>query len=390
MTNKKYFPTLGAIYLNYALLGVATVIISQYSTYFQEAWHTDLKGISSVISMIGIGRIVTILFAGPLSDKIGRKPIALAGLVSMSIYLIGLSLATNTLVASFFALFFGFTQSLSDAACYPAIADACKEKSPSMTSLVKASISTSQLLLPFLVAAVPNAKITLWIFVAIVVVNFLIFWVVKFAPQVAKTETATANKLDFEPKMSIDGVALIIIGFTSAFTFYLFMQYMPSFGANILHLSDAASKGLVSWYAAASLISVFCTSIIVTKIKPTVIVLVYPLISVIFLVLLVLFPSVMLAKMTGLVIGFFAAGGVWQLGLSILTNYFPGNKGRVTSLYSFAAALCYYVGPALSGFLLTDAPNSINRVFWLDIVVTIIGVCAASLVFVRARSKKNA
>ncbi|MFM9746109.1 hypothetical protein ACKI2C_52010, partial [Streptomyces brasiliscabiei] len=49
----KYLPLAAGIYLNYAILGMATIIVSQYGTQFQSLWHTDVKGISTVIAMIG-------------------------------------------------------------------------------------------------------------------------------------------------------------------------------------------------------------------------------------------------------------------------------------------------------------------------------------------------
>ncbi|KRM93063.1 MFS transporter [Loigolactobacillus rennini] len=188
------------------------------------------------------------------------------------------------------------------------------------------------------------------------------------------------------PNMMIDGLALIILGFTISFTFYVYTQYIPNFGISVLGLSENVAKTLMSWYAVFSLVSVFVTTILVTKIKPILLVIIYPLISLIFLVILVIKPSPLLAKITSAVIGFFAAGGVWQLGLAVLTQYFPTEKGRVTGYYSFAAALTYFVGPFVSSFIINDTATSVLKVFWLDIVFTAIGVFLA--VFVEARNKK--
>lgn len=73
MKKQNYAGVAASVYINFALVGMATIIISQYSSYFQKAWNTDVKGISTVLSVVGIGRILTILFAGVISDKIGRK-----------------------------------------------------------------------------------------------------------------------------------------------------------------------------------------------------------------------------------------------------------------------------------------------------------------------------
>ncbi|MDD9147511.1 MFS transporter [Sporolactobacillus sp. CQH2019] len=399
MERSKYFPVAGAVYLNYAMLGIATVIISQYSNYFEKAWSTNLAGISQVISMVGIARIIVILFAGPASDRFGRKAIAITSCISTLIFFVGLIISPNIIVADITALFFGISQSVADTSCYPILTEAFQEKAPSMMPLVKAAMSLAQIVLPFLIAAFPTAVPLLIIFAVIMVLNAVFFALCKYAPQTIekidkKVETKTAaNKDNAEPivKRSIwlDGGPLVFIGFSSCITFYLFMQYIPAFGTNILHLSSSAAGTLLSWYATASLISVFVSSLIVTKVKPITIVLLYTVISVIFLFILVLFPSVMLAKITGLIIGFFAAGGVWQLGLSILTTYFPNAKGRVTSYYSCGAALSYWIGPALCAILITNKPGSVVNAFWLDIIITLMGIAAAALVFARDKMKNK-
>lgn len=399
-SKSNFIPTAIGIYICYAVLSIAQIIISQYSSYFQSSWNTNLAGISTVISMMGIGRLLTILFAGVFSDKFGRKPILLVGMSCTVVFFVGLIFSTNIIMASIFSLFLGFTNSFGDAAAYPALSEAFPAKSASMNSLVKAAMSLAQFVIPFVVATIPNAKITLWILVAIIILDIVFIVFSKFAPQgttkkdetVANEDTPVkAEKIDDnrpKPSMKIDGIALIALGFTISFTFYVYTQYIPNFGISVLGLAEGAAKTLISWYAISSLISVFATTFLVTKIKPIYLVIFYPLISVIFLIILAIAPSVALARITSAVIGFFAAGGVWQLGLSVLTTYFPYEKGRVTGYYSFAAALTYFVGPFVSSFIIDSTATSVLKVFWIDIIFTVIGVLLASFVQLRNRKYK--
>ncbi|GEO69132.1 MFS transporter [Levilactobacillus acidifarinae] len=388
-----------AIYINYAILSIAQILISQYSSRFQAMWSTDLRGISTVISMMGIGRIITILFAGDFSDRFGRKPVLITGMVANFVFLVGLIFSTNMLMAAIFSLFLGFANSFDDAAAYPALSEAFPTKSASMSSLVKAAMSLAQFVLPFVVATIPNATVTLVILSVIILIDVVMIFVSKFAPQntnEAPTEEASSDAATAEattqttgvhlPKMKIDGISLIALGFTISFTFYVYTQYIPNFGSSVLGLSEVAAKSLMSWYAIFSLISVFITTVLVTKLKPIFLVILYPLISVVFLVLMVMFPSVIMAKVTSAVIGFFAAGGVWQLGLAVLTQYFPQKKGKVTGYYSFAAAMTYFVGPFVSSFIINSTASSVLEVFWIDIAVTVVGVLLAT--FVQLRNQK--
>ncbi|EEI20202.1 transporter, major facilitator family protein [Lentilactobacillus buchneri ATCC 11577] len=387
-----------AIYINYAILSMAQILISQYSSDFQVMWRTDLHGISTVISMMGIGRLLTILFAGDFSDRFGRKPVLIVGMIANFIFLAGLMFSHSMLMAAIFSLFLGFANSFDDAAAYPALSEAFPAKSASMSSLVKAAMSLAQFALPFIIAVIPNSSVTLGILAVVVLIDLVLIITSRFAPQGTVPESAEEIKKEEianedskiesnnKPSMKIDGVGLIALGFTISFTFYVYTQYIPNFGISVLGLNDIAAKSLMSWYAIFSLISVFVTTILVTKIKPIYLVILYPLISLVFLILMIAFPSVMLARITSAVVGFFAAGGVWQLGLAVLTQYFPQKKGKVTGYYSFAAALTYFVGPFVSSFIISSTAASVLEVFIIDVAVTLLGVIIA--VFIQLRNRK--
>lgn len=394
---KAYLPLAIGIYLNYAILGMATIIISQYGNQFQLLWHTDVKGISTVISMIGIGRLLTILFAGFLSDSLGRKVTMLIGMITQIIFLLGLFLSTNLISDCIIALFMGATNSFGDTSSYPALTDAFKNHAASMNSLVKAAMSIAQFILPFVVAAQPNAKITLITMVTIIILDIVLIGLANFAPQtlvqqhpskkfkkVARPTTSVKTKTS-QPSMLIDGSLLIIVGFTLSFTFYIFSQYAPNFGSNVLKLGINSSKSLISWYAMASLISVFVTSSLVTHIKPIKLIFIYTLISFLALLQMIIIRSADGARLTAIAIGFFAAGGIWQLGLTLLSQYFPTEKGKVTGYYSFATALTFFVGPLVSSFIIDDTAAGVLHVFEIDTVITLLSLIIISILMIRNR-----
>ncbi|APX71828.1 MFS transporter [Companilactobacillus allii] len=401
MQTKEYKPSLIAatIYFNYFVWGSSILIVSQYSRQFMRLWNTDVKGISTVIAMVGIGHLVTVIFAGWMSDRFGRKNTMIIGLIANIIFLMGLIMSRNIYMACFFTLFLGAANSFDDSGAYPALTEAFPTKAASMNSLVKACMSLSQTLLPFIVAAIPSVSIVLPIMSLLLFLDIVTIGVIKFNKDrsniVKDTESIKSNVEDVSartskaikgnlPKMSIDGVGLIIVGFTISFTFYMYSQYIPHFGVTVLKLSEAASKELVSWYALSSLISVFVTSVIIRKAHPYRVMMFYSTISGIFLILMITFPGYLLVKVTSIVIGFFAAGGIWQVGLTIISQYFPDKKGKVTGYYSFAAALTYFVGPFISTFIIDETAQSMIRVFTIDATVTIVGILVMMFLAFRA------
>ena len=100
---------------------------------------------------------------------------------------------------------------------------------------------------------------------------------------------------------------------------------------------------------------------------------------------MVLAPSEVTGAIGALLVGFFAAGGVWQVGLSILTSYFPQNHGKITSYYSFAPAVVYFVAPLVAAFVLKANSTSTLVVFWITAIVTIISVVLAVILAQRGR-----
>ena len=372
MKKQNYAGVAASVYINFALVGMATIIISQYSSYFQKAWNTDVKGISTVLSVVGIGRILTILFAGVISDKIGRKKTMIIAITSDIIFLLGAAFAHNLFMACVAALFFGVTNSFGDSACYPALTDAFPEKSATMNSLVKAAMSLCQFLFPFWVASVSNARLTAIILAVALFLDILLVMWTPFAPH-------------DESKKAIDGSLIIALGFTICFTFYVFSQYIPNFGINVLGVAPATAKTLLSWYAMSSMISVFVTAIVVTKVKRLTLILLYSTLSALGLLLMVLSPSLMTARIGSIAVGFFGAGGIWQVGLSVLTSYFPTGHGKLTSYYSFMASLTYFLGPLLSSFVISDTAASVLSVFWITAVDTIITVVVTLLLIQRSR-----
>lgn len=394
MKKQHYVGAAASVYLNYAVVGAATIFISQYRQVLAKAWNASDTAISIVMAMVGLGRIITILFAGAISDKIGRKKTLLIAIVSDIIFLLGAAYANNVWVAGVAAIFFGATNSFGDTAGYPALADAFPDKTATMNSFVKAAMQLMQMLFPFCVKLIKDPKITALILVVVLVIDIIVTINAAYAPQHVeeKNETESKNeKTDAQdnsaqkPKLAVDGVMIITLGFTLCFSFYIFSLYAPYYGQYVLNQSAADANQLVSWYSIASLISVFVTSALVTKVKRLNLILVYQIITAIGLLMMVLMPSEAIGALGAFLVGFFAAGGVWQVGLSVLTSYFPQNHGKITSYYSFAPAVVYFVAPLVAAFVLKANATSTLAVFWITAIITIVSVVLAFILIQRSK-----
>lgn len=392
MKKQHYVGAAASVYLNYAVVGAATIFISQYRQVLAKAWNASDTAISIVMAMVGLGRIITILFAGAISDKIGRRKTLLIALFSDIIFLLGAAYANNVWVAGIAAIFFGATNSFGDTAGYPALADAFPDKTATMNSFVKAAMQVMQMLFPFWVKLIKSPKVTAVVLAIVLLIDVIITLKAVYAPQLKEEKSddqnetaAVKNDSGEKPKLAVDGVMIITLGFTLCFSFYIFSLYAPYYGQYVLKQSAVNANQLVSWYSIASLISVFVTSALVTKVKRLNLILVYQIITAIGLLMMVLIPSEVIGALGAFLVGFFAAGGVWQVGLSVLTSYFPQNHGKITSYYSFAPAVVYFVAPLVAAFVLKANATSTLAVFWITAIITIISVILAFVLIQRGK-----
>ena len=102
----KYLPVCAAMYANYAAHGFGLIILTQTAAWLMEKFNTDMVGVSYLVSVMAIGKIVILAVSGVLSDKFGRKPFVFLGIASYIVFFLGIYFAKSYSIAVFFALFF--------------------------------------------------------------------------------------------------------------------------------------------------------------------------------------------------------------------------------------------------------------------------------------------
>ena len=70
--NKKYLPSALIMYLNYFIHGVGCSILGQavIKEALAAAWGVEAMAITAISAALGLGRLIALPFAGPLSDKL--------------------------------------------------------------------------------------------------------------------------------------------------------------------------------------------------------------------------------------------------------------------------------------------------------------------------------
>ena len=111
-TNKMLIFTSLAAYFTYFIHGIGASILGQYKPEFAAAWGAkpladgtlDVSMVVSVIAALGLGRLISLPFSGPLSDKYGRKLSGIIGVLCYVAYFFGMANSTSMAMGYAFTL----------------------------------------------------------------------------------------------------------------------------------------------------------------------------------------------------------------------------------------------------------------------------------------------
>ncbi|EPC7363755.1 major facilitator superfamily transporter [Shigella flexneri 2a] len=139
---------------------------------------------------------------------------------------------------------------------------------------------------------------------------------------------------------------------------------------------------LLSIYTVGSLLCVFITApLIRNTVRPTTLLMLYTFISFIALFTVCLHPTFYVVIIFAFVIGFTSAGGVVQIGLTLMAERFPYAKGKATGIYYSTGSIATFTIPLITAHL---SQRSIADIMWFD---TAIGFLLALFIGLRSRKK---
>lgn len=400
--NKKYYPTAFALYLSYFVHGIGVSILGQYKQEFAGMWNAnvltdgsfDVSSVLVVSAALGLGRLISLPFAGPLSDKLGRRINGLIGILCYLVFFVGIVFSPNMSVAYGCALFGGIANSFLDTCITPSCLEIFPEKGAIANMFTKFAISIGQFVLPFMIGYVATANMsfkTLFFVTAglLAVVGILIAFM-PFPPSTStgakgeENKNTTREKMKFTPK----ALAVISIGFTCTATFQLWLNCNQELG-KLYGVVDPSK--IQSFYSVGTIVAILVTAVLVNKfIKPIKILVIYPVISALMLAFMYFIESPTIVLVGGFVLGYAAAGGVLQLAVATANELYPTNKGKITSIVMIASSLANYTILNLAGYITkTSGVSGPKYVLLLNLGITILGILLAIFVNVQAKKEES-
>lgn len=388
---KSLYPTAFVLYLSFFVHGFGAAILSQNTKSFQVLWNTDAAGVLYVISALGIGRLITYPFSGAISDKFGRRLTVIIGCLVYIGFFGGILLAPNTTVAFFVAILAGVANGFLDSGVLPAVMEILVQSSGLASILSKLCIAIAQYILPVMVTFwASNGLWFGWTFVICIVLLVVISLLLTKLPFAtvgeAKAETA-ADVVQVKSNFWIEGVALIIMGYTATATFQVFLNINKDYGMTFLNMTEAAAGKIGSNYALGSIFAVCLNVVLVKWIKPVRMIVVYPALSLATLLWMYFVPSPIVAQIGGFLIGATCAGGVLQFLVSVMSDLFPASKAKAVSMIMIAGALCAFSITAIAGTV--TSKFGVQYTLLVSAVLAVVSIIASIVVNIRYNMLMN-
>lgn len=388
---KSLYPTAFVLYLSFFVHGFGAAILSQNTKSFQALWNTDAAGVLYVISALGIGRLITYPFSGAISDNFGRRLTVIIGCLVYIGFFGGILLAPNTTVAFFVAILAGVANGFLDSGVLPAVMEILVQSSGLASILSKLCIAIAQYILPVMVTFwASNGLWFGWTFVICIVLLVVISLLLTKLPFAtvgeAKAETA-ADVVQVKSNFWIEGVALIIMGYTATATFQVFLNINKDYGMTFLNMTEAAAGKIGSNYALGSIFAVLLNVVLVKWIKPVRMIVVYPALSLATLLWMYFVPSPIVAQIGGFLIGATCAGGVLQFLVSVMSDLFPASKAKAVSMIMIAGALCAFSITAIAGTV--TSKFGVQYTLLVSAVLAVVSIIASIVVNIRYNMLMN-
>ena len=396
MSMKKYYPTAFALYMTYFVLGVAGSIMGQYKQELAGLWGAqlladgtyDVSGVLAVIAALGLGRLIAYPFAGPISDRFGRRVPALVGCALYLIFFAAVCYTHSYALAYILGICSGAANGFLDVSITPSCMEIFKEKGTIANIFTKLSISIAQFLLPFAIGFVAAEALpfsTIFIFcAALIAVTGIALCFLPFPPFERVVKVKGQKKAHM--KLSPSAIILIILGFTTSSTFMIWLNCYQELA---ISYGIADPSKVQSLYSIGIVLALFANAALLARgLKPSKILVIYPSCAAVTLAAALLIQQGWICYPAGFLMGFFAAGGVLQLVTSVAVEMFPRNRAVMTSIVMISSSIANYAVLSIAGALTSiGGANGPRLIMIFNIAITIVGIVLA--VILNARFDKD-
>jgi len=381
-----------ALFLMFLGHGMGAIIIPQNRTALELQWQNPAF-FGTVLAATGWGRLGMFTVSGKLSDIFGRKFFVVLGSLMYMVGLIGMSFSTTLIVAVVFSAMFGMANSCLDVGIYPALIEAFPKEAKKVNTALVIFLRIAQLILPLLMLGLfsetglgINFRISFFMVTLIFALALVLVLSAKFPDHQKIVEQPQEAKGRIWSLLTPEGIAFVVYGFVSISTFMIMQKFSNRFGEAVLNMAPDIANVIPTFFAIGSIIGVITAIMAQQKFKAVDVMVALTVISLGATLFVWFTPTVLTLIFGTALIGFSAAGGVLQLGITLMTEMIPLGKGVVSGIFLSMSSVASIIVPLMVTTI--EASNHLNVVL-LNVVIAAVGLLCAIVINIRFKAHEK-
>lgn len=384
-----------ALFLMFVGHGMGSIIITQNRTALELQWNNSAF-FGTVLAAIGWGRLGMFTVSGKLSDILGRKFFVVVGSLVYIVGLIGMAFATTLASAIVFSAMFGVANSCLDVGIYPALIEAFPKEAKKVNTALVIFLRIAQLILPLAMLGVfsatglgVNFRISFFMVAMVFTLALILVLLARFPDhkaierQAQKQLASSRTKGGIRSLFTPEGLAFVVYGFISISTFMIMQKFSNRFGEVVLNMDPDIANVIPTFFAIGSIIGVMTAIVAQQKFKAVDVMVVLTAFSLAVTVFFRLTSSVLTLIIGTALIGFSAAGGVLQMGVTLMMEMIPLGKGVVSGIFLSMSSVASIVVPLVITAI--EASHHLN-VMLFNAGVAAVGLLCAIVINVRFKA----
>lgn len=380
------FPYKGAVALVYVTMlfeGALNIILVASMTLLSQHYGLNAADISLMVSLRGIGAMVTLYFSGKLSDIVGRrKMIAVGGLLAI-VFLVCMPLNKSYALALVLSVVAGVAHGMMDPSGLAVLFDCFDDAGPAM-SFILVFFAGGSALTSFLSGMMIQYQISwqylYWGYAVVGVLQLMFTLAVKLPKVSARTKQQNqpndARVIQFTHKPTFKREGLLLGGMVlcNAAAVALLYTWVSTYAQEVKGIGEAASVQVLTLYQIGSAMGGAFFAYALRKVHTTVFLALNPAIALVTLFLAIVSPSLLLFRIAFFLLGS-TLGIIFLLAINMGGQLFAHSSGAATGALGTVSMLGNTLIVMLSGRMIPI--TGMQPVFWIALFLLLLSFVTA-------------
>lgn len=338
----------------YFITGAACVVVGSGLPHLVERYEMALDKVVLLGSAYAIGRVATAYFTGRMVEKFGPLKVLAAGVILVSVFLLGLAAVPNYYAGLCFACLGGIGMGAQDTVCPVMLSFVFKKNYAGSLSAGQALFGLGNFSTPFLVGVLlSGGKPFYFAYYILLAASIVMLVLIPFA-KMDKNKDAKAQEeervipLYVKKPLPAYGAMLIICAAYSA-ALNVLMLYTSTF-AESLGISPASSAFMLTAFNVGCVAGSSAFVLILRKVKSQTVLLMNNIVAGVAITIALLINKVRVYFIALFVAGFFM-GVLFSVIIEIATRIGYKHISVASSLVATASGASDILTPIITGFL---------------------------------------